>query len=111
MGMLPSLDILFGHSPGRAAAVVTMPDHAPISMDVVRQPAFNERFPGDPGNNSLTKGRPRFALRLDKMGVMDVPYGTTIEIGAESWSVEATDVLEPGRVAHVLARQFTPPAP
>lgn len=107
MSPLPDLNLLFTLSPGAAAAVVTIPGRAPVSTRVVRQPAYNERFPGDPGNASLTKGRPRFSLRLDELGVNDVPYGTTIAIGSEHWSVEATDVLEPGRVAHVLARTFT----
>jgi hypothetical protein len=101
----PDLDVLF--ETFGEAAMVTIPDGAPIPTSAVKQAAFNERFPADPGNFSLTKGRQRISLRLDDLGVDAVPHGTVIVIGAENWSVEATDVLD-DQVAHVLARKFTP---
>lgn len=112
--MLPELDILFELSPGAAEAAVSVaPDGAPIATRVVWQPAHDEAFPADTGNYSLTKGRPRFSLRLDHLGVDDVPPGTEIIVAdangpAEAigiWHVEATDRLERGRVAHVIVRR------
>lgn len=105
MDLRPDLAILF-ETFGEAATVM-VPGGIPVQMQVAKQAAYNERFPGDTGNNSLTKGRPRFSLRLDQLGVDDVPYGTTIVIAAESWFVEATDVLD-DQVAHVLVRKVTP---
>lgn len=101
----PELDILF--EAFGEAATVTVPGGSPVVTRAVKQEAFNERFPGDPGNFSLTKGRKRISLRLDDLGVDQVPRGTVIVIGAENWSVEATDVLD-DQVAHVLVRAFTP---
>lgn len=105
MDLRPDLDVLF--ETFGDAATVTVPNGVPVETQVVKQEAFNERFPGDPGNSSLTKGRQRISLRLDDLGVDAVPHGTVIMIGAENWSVEATDVLD-DQVAHVLARKFTP---
>lgn len=85
------------------AAVVTMPGGTPVSTRAVKQEAFNERFPGDTGNFSLTKGRLRISLRLDHLGVDAVPRGTMIVIGADSFNVEATD-LKDDQVAHLLVR-------
>lgn len=104
----PDLGILF--ETFGTAATVTLPNGSPIPTSAVKQEAFNERFPGDTGNASLTKGRQRISLRLDELGVDAVPHGTVIVIGAENWSVEATDELD-DEIAHVLARKFTPVGP
>lgn len=108
MDLRPDLDVLFDTF--GEAATVTVPGGAPIATAAVKQEAYNERFPGDTGNHSLTKGRQRISLRLDDLGVDDVPHGTVIVIGAENWSVEATDILD-DQIAHVLARKFTPAGP
>lgn len=101
MDLRPELDILF--ETFGEAATVTVPGGMPVATTAVKQEAFNERFPSDTGNFSLTKGRQRISLRLDDLGVEAVPRGTVITIGATSWSVEATDLLD-DQVAHVLAR-------
>lgn len=88
-------------------ATVIIPGGEPVATQAIKQEAYSERFPGDPGNHSLTKGRPRLSLRLDHLGVDDVPYGTQIVIGAATWHVEATDVLD-DQVAHVIARKGPP---
>ena len=97
----PDLDVLF--ETFGEPATVTVPNGTPKATRAVKQEAFNERFPEDPGNFSLTKGRQRISLRLDDLGISAVPRGTTIVIGAKTWSVEATDLLD-DQVAHVLAR-------
>jgi hypothetical protein len=101
----PDLDVLF--ETFGEAATVTVPNGTAKATRAVKQEAFNERFPGDEGNFSLTKGRERMSLRLDDLDLDHVPRGTVIVIGAQSWSVEATDLLD-DQVAHVLVRRFTP---
>ncbi len=65
MDLRPDLDTMFeilGED-----ATVTVPGGAPVLTRAVKQEAFNERFPSDTGNFSLTKGRQRISLRLDDL--------------------------------------------
>lgn len=102
----PDLDVVFDTFGEEVS--VTVPGGSPVATKAVKQEAFNERFPGDVGNFSMTKGRERMSLRLDDLGLAEVPRGTLIVIGSSTYNVEATDVKD-DQLAHVLVRLV--PAP
>lgn len=85
-------------------ATVTLPGVVPpVVTRVMELEPFNERFPADSGNWSLTKKRRRFAVRLQQLGVTEVLIGTRIAMASETVKVEATDYIDQ-EVAYVLVR-------
>jgi hypothetical protein len=106
----PDLDAAFDSF--GVEAVVTVPrggfTPAVIVTQVIEVGAFNEPFPADPGNWSLTKNRARFGLRLLDLDVTEIPIGTEIAIATGhltgTWKVDGTDVVDTER-AIVVARK------
>ena len=110
--MRPSLHAIFGAlGAGESiAATVTVhvggTDETDFDTTVLEVGAYNEPWPPDPGINSLTKMRRRFALILaDLDNPTEIPFGTEIAFtGGDTFTVEATDLMDNER-AIVLARQ------
>ena len=106
----PDLDAAFDSFGVEAVVTVPRGGFAPavIVTRIIELGAFNEPFPADSGNWSLTKNRARFILRLVDLNVTEIPIGTEIAIAAGhltgTWKVDGTDVVDTER-AIVVTRK------
>lgn len=93
----PQLDPIF--SALGSAAVVTVPAGVPIATRVIR----NARGLVFPAGDNLTVNELRRTLALRRDEVPVLPSGTTIVIGADTFTVDSV-VQQDDEVAEVLVR-------